>query len=68
MSVRPTSLGLALLNAAMRHVDESSNPLAQRVGSAIIKNDRPSQPLKSGYNRTMCDNLRVSAKTLKQCF
>jgi hypothetical protein len=52
-------MGLALLNAAMKHADDKSNPLAEKIGTTIIKNDRPSQPLASGYNRTMCDNIRI---------
>jgi len=59
MFIRPTSLGLAMLNAAMKHADDKSNPLAEKIGTQIIKNDRPSAPLVSGYNRTECDNIRI---------
>lgn len=61
MHIRPTSLGLALLNAAVKH---QSNGVAQVVINTLGKNDRPNAPLQSGYNRVERDNLRLSARTL----
>jgi len=62
MFVRPTSLGFALLNAAVKA--PTRNMTADRVLTVIMKNDNPDAPIKSGYNRVMKDNIRVSAKTL----
>lgn len=62
MYIRPTTLGLALLQAATA----SNSKLADKVVTQVLRNDRPSDPLHSGYNRTMQDNIRVSQKTLSQ--
>jgi len=61
MFVRPTSLGLALLNAAIKN---PTHKAADKALTLVMKNDNPDAPIKSGYNRVMKDNIRVSAKTL----
>ena len=61
--VRPTALGLAMLKAAT-----SGKPCnaatANKVIDLVMRREDASNPLKSGFNRTMQDNIRVSAKTL----
>ena len=58
--VRPTSIGLALLNAAM----SSKSKLGQQVVSNVLKHEDTNNPIRSGYNRIEHDGIRVSQKTL----
>lgn len=59
---RPTTLGLAMLNAACKHLDNPQAPrIATIVGSLIVKDDRP-------YNRLEHNGIRVSQTTLDSCF
>lgn len=59
--VRPTALGLAMLNAAVKNPKHKA---ADKAMTLVMKNDRPDAPTQSEYNRTMQDGIRVSAKTL----
>ena len=59
--VRPSALGLAMLNAAMKTPHAGTSGV---VLDLIVKRDRPDAPAQSGYNRIEHDGIRVSQKTL----
>ena len=61
--VRPTSLGLALLNAAIAN---PKHRVADKAMTLVMKNDRPDKPAQSGSNRIEHDGIRVSQKTLSK--
>lgn len=60
MQVRPTIMAQALLTAALRNAEKDT---AKKVLRRAIT-DNPDKPLASGYNRVVCDNIRVSERTL----
>ena len=62
MFVRPTSLGLAFLNAALK---TGAHPAAASVVSLIQANDRYKNKMVSGYNRTEIDGLKLSDDTAR---
>ena len=64
MQVRPTVMAAALLQAAVR---KSAHETSQKVMRHCIT-DNPNKPLESGYNRTICDNIRVNQATLSNLY
>ena len=63
MLVRPTSLGLAFFNAAMK--TGAQHPVAASVVQLIQANDRYKNKMCSGYNRTEIDGLKLSDETAR---
>lgn len=64
MQVRPTIMASALLNAALK------SP-ASETGKKVLYHaitDDPKQPFKSGYNRSITNNVRVSQSTLSKVY
>jgi hypothetical protein len=64
MQVRPTTLALALANAALR---TPANGMAKKVLYHAMS-DNPKRPLETGYNRSITDNVRVTPATLAKIY
>jgi hypothetical protein len=64
MSIRPTAMASALLNAACHNTGSITS--GQVIRHALT--DDPKHPLKTGYNRVMLDGIRVSESTLKHIY
>lgn len=64
MQVRPTTIAAALLNAAIKA--PGSEPAKKVLRHAIT--DDPKQPFRSGYNRSIIDNVRVSHSELLKVY
>jgi hypothetical protein len=64
MQVRPTTLALALANAALR---TPANGTARKVFYHAMT-DNPARPLETGYNRSITDNVRVTPATLAKIY